>query len=39
MDRFTEPDPLIGPADPVTKMNHRLRANGDAHAFMRFFSG
>jgi hypothetical protein len=25
MERFTEPDPLIGPADPVTKMNHRLK--------------
>jgi len=25
MDRFTEPEPLIGPADPVTEMNHRLK--------------
>ena len=24
MERFTEPDPLIGPADPVTKMTHRF---------------
>jgi len=25
MVRFIEPDPLIGPADPVTKMNYRLK--------------
>jgi hypothetical protein len=25
MDRFTEPEPLTGPADPVTEMNHRLK--------------
>ena len=25
MDRFTEPEPLIGPADPVTEMDHRLK--------------
>ena len=25
MERFTEPDPLIGPADSVTKMTHRLK--------------
>lgn len=24
-DRFTEPDPLTGPADPVTEMKHRLK--------------
>ena len=24
-DRFTEPDPLTDPADPVTEMKHRLR--------------
>lgn len=25
MDRFTEPDPLTGPSNPVTEMNHRLK--------------
>ncbi|HHE73466.1 MAG TPA: IS1182 family transposase [Desulfobacteraceae bacterium] len=25
MDRFTEPEPLTGPADPVTEMTHRLK--------------
>jgi hypothetical protein len=25
MDRFTEPEPLTGPLDPVTEMNHRLK--------------
>ena len=24
-DRFTEPEPLTGPADPVTEMKHRLK--------------
>jgi transposase len=24
-DRFTEPGPLLGPADPVTQMKHRLK--------------
>jgi len=24
-DRFTEPAPLLGPADPVTEMKHRLK--------------
>ena len=25
MDRFTEPEPLVGPVDPVTKMKNRLK--------------
>jgi len=25
MERFTKPEPLTGPADPVTEMNHRLK--------------
>jgi hypothetical protein len=24
-DRFTEPEPLLAPADPVTEMKHRLK--------------
>ena len=24
-ERFTEPEPLIGPADPITQMKHRLK--------------
>ena len=25
MDRFTEPEPLVGPVDPITKMKNRLK--------------
>jgi len=34
-DRFTEPDPLNGSADPVTEMKHRLKTIADEAVYAK----